>query len=112
ALGASRLRIVQQLLTEALAIALAGAALGIALAWKGLALIVAWIPTNSFAAESVIEMNLPVLLFSTVVAVATAIVFGVWPAIQLSRPDLGRVAQAGARRVIGSAHGRRLQRVM
>src|SRR5204863_3825573 len=88
------------------------AALGIALAWKGLALIVAWIPTNSFAAESVIEMNLPVLLFSTVVAVATAIVFGVWPAIQLSRPDLGRVALAGARRVIGSAHGRRLQRVM
>ena len=59
------------------------------IAWKGLALIVAWIPTNSFAAESVIEMNLPVLLFSTALAVVTAIVFGVWPALQLSRPDLG-----------------------
>ena len=75
------------------------------MAWKGLALIVAWIPTNSFASESVIEMNVPVLLFSTALALVTAIVFGVWPALQLSRPDLGRVAQASTRRVIGSMQG-------
>jgi predicted permease len=112
ALGAARGRIVQQLLTEALAIAFIGAALGILIAWKGLGLIVAWVPTNSFAAESVIAMNLPVLLFSTVLALVTAIVFGVWPALQLSRPDLGRVAQASSRRVIGSAQGQRLHRVM
>jgi putative ABC transport system permease protein len=111
ALGAARSRIVRQLLTEAMAIAVVGAALGVLIAWKGLALIVAWVPTNSFAAESVIEMNMPVLLFSTGLAVVTAIVFGVWPALQLSRPDLGRVAQA-TRRVIGSAHGRRVHRVM
>jgi putative ABC transport system permease protein len=112
ALGAARIRVVQQLLTEALAIAVAGAALGVLIAWKGLGLIVAWVPTNSFAAESVIEMNLPVLLFSTVLAVLTAIVFGVWPALQLSRPDFGRVTQASARRVIGSLQGRRIHRVM
>jgi predicted permease len=112
ALGAGRLRIVRQLLTEALAIGAVGAALGVLIAWKGLALIVAWVPTNSFASESVIEMNLPVLLFSTALAVMTAIVFGVWPALQLSRPDLGRVAQATTRRVIGSAQGRRVHRVM
>ena len=112
AVGAARVRLVQQLLTEALAIAVAGAALGVLIAWQGLALIVAWVPTNSFAAESVIEMNLPVLLFSTSLAVLTAVVFGVWPALQLSRPDLGRVAQAGARRVIGSLQGRRIHRVM
>jgi predicted permease len=112
ALGAARVRIVQQLLTEALAIAVVGATLGVLIAWKGLALIVAWIPTNSFAAESVIEMNVPVLLFSTGLAIATAIIFGVWPALQLSRPDLGRVAQATARRVIGSVQGRRVHRVM
>lgn len=112
ALGAGRVRIVQQLLTEAGVIAAIGAALGLLIAWKGLALIVAWVPTNSFAAESVIEMNLPVLLVSTALAVVTAIVFGVWPALQLSRPDLGRVAQAGARRVIGSAQGRRVHRAM
>ena len=86
--------------------------LGVAIAWKGLDLIVAWIPTNSFAAESVIRMNLPVLLFSTGLALLTAIVFGIWPALQLSRPDLGRVAQASTRRVIGSAQGRRVHRVL
>jgi predicted permease len=112
ALGARRVRIVQQLLTEAGAIAVAGAALGVLIAWKGLALIVQWVPTNSFAAESVIAMNMPVLLFSTGLAIVTAIVFGVWPALQLSRPDLGRVAQASSRRIIGSAQGRRLHRVM
>src|SRR5262245_29882359 len=112
ALGAARVRIVQQLLTEALVVATIGAALGVLIARQGLALMVAWIPTNSFAAESVIEMNVPVLLFSTALAVGTAIVFGIWPALQLSRPDLGRVAQAGARRVIGSCQGRRTHRVM
>jgi len=112
ALGAARIRVVQQLLTEALVIAVAGATLGVLIAWRALALIVAWVPTNSFAAESVIEMNVPVLLFSTALAVVTAIVFGVWPALQLSRPDIGRVAQTGARRVIGSAQGRRIHRVM
>ena len=112
ALGAGRARIARQLLTEALAIAVAGAALGVLTAWRGLALIVAWVPTNSFAAESVIEMNLPVLLFSTALAVVSAVVFGVWPALQLSRPDLGRVVQASARRVLGSVQGRRVHRVM
>jgi len=112
ALGAARIRVVRQLLTEALAIAVAGAVLGVLIAWKGLGLIVAWVPTNSFAAESVIEMNLPVLLFSTGLAVLTAIVFGVWPALQLSRPDFGRVTQVSARRVIGSLQGRRIHRVM
>jgi predicted permease len=112
AVGATRGRLVQQLLTEAMVIAVSGAVLGVLIAWKALALIVAWIPTNSFAAESVIEMNAPVLLFSTALAVGTAIVFGIWPALQLSRPDLGRVAQASTRRVIGSAQGHRLHRVM
>ena len=112
ALGAGRARIVRQLLTEALAIAIAGTAFGVLIAWKGLALIVSWIPTNSFAAESVIAMNVPVLLASTSLAVVTAVVFGVWPALQLSRPDLARVTQAGARRVMGSAQERRTHRVM
>jgi predicted permease len=57
-------------------------------------------------------MNLPVLLFSTALGVVTAIAFGVWPALQLSRPDLGRVVQSSTRRVIGSAQGRRIHRVM
>ena len=93
-MGAGRLRIIRQLLAEAAAIALAGTALGMLIAWKGLALIVSWLPTNSFAAESVIAMNVPVLLASAALAVVTVIVTGMWPALQLSRPDLPRVTQA------------------
>jgi putative ABC transport system permease protein len=112
ALGAARGRIVRQLLTESLAIAVAGGTLGVLFAWRSLVFMAAWLPTGSFPAESVIEMNLPVLLFSTGLAVATAIVFGISPAWQLSRPDVGRVMQASTRRVMGSAHGKRTHRVM
>ena len=112
ALGAARGRIVRQLLTESLAIAAAGGALGVLLAWKSLALMADWLPSDSFPAEAVIRMNLPVLMFSMGLAVATAIVFGISPAWQLSRPDIGRVMQASGRRVMGSAQGRRAHGVM
>jgi putative ABC transport system permease protein len=112
ALGAGRARLVRQLLTESLAIAAVGATLGILIAWKGLGLLAAWLPTNSFPAESVIQMNVPVLLFATALAVVTAIVFGISPALQLSRPEVGRVIQSGTRRVAGSAHGKRAHSIM
>ncbi len=105
ALGAGRIRLVRQLFTEALCLALVGAGLGVLIAWKALDFIIAWVPTNSFATESVIRMNLPVLMSSVAVAMVTALVFGVWPALQLSRPDLGRVAQASTRRVLGNVAG-------
>src|SRR5213078_3489983 len=95
-----------------LAIAAAGTALGILLAWRSLAFIIAWLPSNSFPAESLIEMNLPVLLFSASLAFATAVIFGIAPALQLSRPDVARVVQSSTRRVMGSVHGRRTHNVM
>jgi predicted permease len=112
ALGAGRARIVRQLFTESLAIGLTGTALGILIAWKSLALIVAWLPASTFPAESVIQMNLPVLLFSAALAFASATVFGTAPALQLSRPDLARVVQSSTRRVMGSAHGKRTHSAM
>lgn len=112
ALGAARGRIVRQLFTEAFAIALAGASLGMLVAWKSLALLIAWVPANSIPAESVIEMNVPVLAFSAGLAFVTAIVFGIAPALQLSRPDVGRVVQSSTRRVMGSVRGRRTHNAM
>src|SRR5207245_5456366 len=64
AVGAGRMRMIRQLLTESLGIATAGALLGVLLAWRGLSLLVARLPEDSFPAESVIKMNWPVLLFS------------------------------------------------
>ncbi|MGB2642638.1 MAG: ABC transporter permease [Candidatus Acidiferrum sp.] len=112
AIGADRLRMIQQLLTESLSIAIAGTVLGVLLAWKSLALIVAWLPEDSFPAESVIKMNMPVLLFSVGLALATAIIFGLSPALQLSRPDIARLMQGSGRRVAGSSNAKRAHRVM
>ncbi|HEY2546088.1 MAG TPA: ABC transporter permease, partial [Candidatus Acidoferrum sp.] len=112
AVGADRFRMICQLLTESLAIALAGTSLGVLLAWKSLALITAWLPQNSVPAESVIKMNLPVLFFSVGLAFATAILFGLSPALQLSRPDIARLMQGSGRRVMGSSHAKRAHRVL
>ena len=112
AVGAGRFRMIRQLLTESLAIALAGTSLGVLLAWKSLSLITTWLPQNSIPAESVIKMNLPVLLFSVGLAFATAILFGLSPALQLSRPDVGRLMQSSGRRVAGSSHAKRAHRIM
>jgi predicted permease len=107
AIGADRLRMIRQLLTESLGIATTGAVLGVLLAWRGLSLLAARLPENSFPAESVIKMNIPVLLFSVGLAFATAILFGLWPALQLSRPEIARLMQTSSRRVAGSVGARR-----
>ena len=112
AVGAERLRVIRQLLTESLTIALAGTILGVLLAWRSLALIIAWLPENSFPAESVIKMNWPVLLFSVGLAFATSVLFGLSPAIQLSRPDIARLMQGSGRRVMGSANAKRTHKAM
>jgi putative ABC transport system permease protein len=112
ALGANRSRIVTQLLTESLMIALTGAALGVAIAWKSLALMAAALPQYSFPAESAIRMNPPVLLFSTALAFVTALIFGLSPALQLSRPDIAALMQSSLRRVVGAVHGRRTHNIL
>jgi len=110
--GADRFRIIRQLLTESLAIAGAGTLLGVLLAWRSVSLLTRFLPEYSFPAESVIKMNIPVLLFSCGLAVATAIVFGLWPALQLSCPDIARLMQSSMRRMTGSAHARRTHSAM
>ena len=63
AIGASRPRIIRQLLTEALLLSLTGAGLGLLLAYKTVAVIVANLPEYSFPHEAAIRLNLPVLIF-------------------------------------------------
>jgi putative ABC transport system permease protein len=88
ALGARRGRLIRLLMVESMVLAMAGAALGIALAWGGLKALVAVLPQDSIPAETVIELNTPVLMFTLVVAVMTALIFGLAPALQSSRRDL------------------------
>lgn len=107
AIGASQSRIVRQLLTESLLLSLTGAGLGLLLAYKTTAVIVANLPQFSFPHEASIRINLPVLIFSIVVAVATGILFGLWPAWQLSRPEVSQIMQSNTRKTTGDVKGRR-----
>lgn len=107
AIGASRTRIIRQLLTESLLLSLTGAALGILLAYKALGAIVANLPEYSFPHEAAIQINLPVLFFSIGIAVLTGVLFGLWPAMQLSRPEVSQVMQANTRKTTKGVSGRR-----
>jgi predicted permease len=107
AIGASRGRIVRQLLTESLLLAVTGALLGVAAAYGLLAGIRVLLPRYAFAPEVAIGINLQVLLFSIGVALLTGILFGLWPAVQLSRPQAGALMQSSAHKVAGSVHERR-----
>src|SRR6266567_41642 len=106
AVGAGRFRIVRQLLTDSLLLATIGAVLGVLTSHGALMLIRRLLPQSTFASEVVIRIDLPVLLFSVTVALGTGVLFGLWPALQLSHTHIGRIMQSGARRVAGSVHGR------
>lgn len=112
AIGGSRYRIVRQLLTESLALSITGALLGLALAYKTTSFIAAWLPEYSFPHEAAIKMNVPVLLFSIALAVATGVLFGLSPAMQLSRTDLARVMQANMRKMTTGVKGRRMHGIL
>jgi predicted permease len=107
AIGAGRLRIIRQLLTDSVLLAAIGAVLGVLTSYGALALIQRLVPRSTFASEAVIGINLPVLFFSVTVALATGVLFGLWPALQLSRTHIGQIMQSGARRVVGNVRGRR-----
>lgn len=107
ALGASRWRIVRQLMVEALVISFVGAALGVAASWW-LANLPMHLARSSFPAESAIRINLPILAFSVGIALACGIFFGLAPALRLSRPDLAPAMQSTVRRIAGPASRRGL----
>jgi predicted permease len=107
ALGASRVRILRQLLTESLVLSLAGAICGVLLAYGSVAFVVKWLPESLYPPEAAIRVNLVVLCFSIGVALATGILFGLSPALQLSRSELGQAIQSSTRKIIGGGGRRR-----
>ena len=111
-IGASRRRIIRQLLTESVLLSFFGAGLGVVMAYKGVSLLAAHLPQNSFPNEAVIQVNVAVLLFAVVVALITGIVFGGSPAWQLSRPDVGALMQSSSGKLAGSVRGRKTHRIL
>jgi putative ABC transport system permease protein len=107
ALGANRWRLIRQLLVESLILASGGAAVGTLLAWGGLKFLVALMPQNIIPAEAVIRLNLPVLGFTLGVAILTALLFGLFPALKVARKDLNDPLRDSGKGVSGGfRHGR------
>lgn len=98
ALGASRLRVMRQLLTEAVLLSVTGGILGMVFAYIAIRLITGLLPEYSIPHEVVISLNLPVLFFSTAISIAVGILAGISPALQFSSPRIGAMIQAGGTR--------------
>jgi predicted permease len=99
AIGATRSRILSQLLVESLLLSLSGAALGVLAAYAAVALIANRLPRSAFPPEVAIQINLPVLAFTVSLALIAGLLFGLAPALRLSRPEADRVLLSGARTV-------------
>jgi putative ABC transport system permease protein len=111
ALGASRWRVVRQLLTESLLLSLAGGAAGLFIAYWGVPALVATLPENQPNALPFLkslQIDYGILGFSFALSLLTGIVFGIAPALQSSRLDLNEVLKEGGRQS-SAGSGQRLR---
>src|SRR4051812_3806596 len=110
ALGASRQRVLRQLLTESLVLSLTGAIAGVALAVGGLKLLVALRPDVPRLSEVTVDMH--VLLFALAAALVTGALFGLIPAVQAARVDVNESLKGSARGTTGGAGHHRARNVL
>jgi putative ABC transport system permease protein len=107
ALGASRRRIMHQLLTESIVLSVMGGALSLALAWVGVRGLVAVTPADIPRIRDV-GIDGTVFAFTCLMSIMTGMFFGLVPALQLSTPDIGDALKEGTR---GATQGKRTVRV-
>ncbi len=100
ALGAGRLRIIRQLLTEAIVLSAIGGSAGALVAWWGTRALIRLAPADLASGGAVFDVR--VLVFTIATALISGIAFGTLPAIQLSRGDLAGALADGSTRSSGS----------
>jgi putative ABC transport system permease protein len=111
ALGASRWRVIRQLLTESVLLSLTGGAGGVLIAYWGIAALVALLPEtqlNALPFLKTLHIDGSILAFSFGLSLLTGMIFGLAPAIQSSRLDLNEVLKEGGRQTSGGT-GHRLR---
>jgi predicted permease len=102
ALGASRFRLIRQLLTESVLLAVVGGAVGWLLAWWAKDLLLMWHPSGSGQLQADLEMDWRVFGFTAAVALLTGILFGLAPALSATRVELTPVLKENSRGARGS----------
>ncbi len=106
ALGASRMRLVRQFLTEAVLLSLAGGVLGIGIGYATMAALKAALPPYALPAEVNVTMDVRVLLFALAISMLTGILFGLAPALGATKTDLVTSLKEGGLGNIGGARHR------
>ena len=106
ALGARRIRIVRQLLTESVLLALVGSVIGLGFAWLGIKALVAISPRDLVSLQTV-GLNFTVLGWTLGVSLLTGMIFGLAPALHVSRLNLNDSLKDGGKSESGQASGSR-----
>jgi putative ABC transport system permease protein len=109
ALGASRWRVIRQLLTESILLSLIGGAAGLFIAYWGVPALVSALPQNQLNAMpflKTLSLNGSILTFSFALSLLTGLVFGLAPALQSARLDLNEVLKEGGRNMAAGASHR------
>jgi len=110
ALGATRMRLLRQLLVESVVLAGLGGALGVGLSYLAVALLARYGPADTPRLQ-MIAVDGQVLLYTLAATMTSALLFGLAPAVQLARSGVGDTLRQGGRSVAGAAH-QRLRRVL
>jgi putative ABC transport system permease protein len=103
-LGASRLRLFGQLLTESVVLAGMGGALGVGLGWGILKAILAYMPADSLPSEADVRLNVPVLLFTLAATMLAGVLAGCAPAWQAARQNLSDTLKQSGRALGAGRH--------
>jgi putative ABC transport system permease protein len=105
ALGATRIRLLRQLFVESLVLAAFGGALGVGLSYLAVALLARYGPADTPRLQ-MIAVDTQVLLYTLAATMTSALLFGLAPAVQLTRTGVGDTLKQGGRSVAGAAHQR------
>ena len=111
AVGASRWRLMRQLLTESVVLSALSGVLGLLLAFGGIKLLVSLTPSEVPRLRE-IGLHVPVFLWTLAISIVTGVLFGLAPAVQASRPDLNQALKESSGRNPGSFQGSGLRNLL